>query len=65
MKEFIFWGWISGLGLIMAGLLTYLVLDIRFDSTGEEPSPAGCFITVAGVVVVIIMLCMPGSYEPL
>jgi hypothetical protein len=65
MKDLVFWAWLTGLGLIMAGLITHLVLDARADGTGEKPAPAGCFITIVGVLVVIVMLCVPASYQPL
>jgi hypothetical protein len=65
VKVVVDWGWPIGLLLVIGGLVTHIVLDIRSDGTYEEPAPAGCFITIVGVIVVIVMLCIPASYQPL
>jgi hypothetical protein len=65
VKTVVDWGWPIGLGLILSGLLTHLVLDIRSDGTGKSPAPAGCFIAVVGALILFVMLCLPASYEPL
>lgn len=65
MKDLVFWGWLAGLGLIEVGLVTHIVLDVRTDGTGKDPAPAGCFIAIVGALVLIVMLCLPASYEPL
>lgn len=65
MKDLVFWGWLTGLDLVIAGVITHLVLDIRSDGTDKGPAPAGCFIMVAGALVLLVMLCLPASYESL
>lgn len=65
MSNVVDWGWPIGLGLLFIGLLTHLVLDIRSDYTCKSPAPTGCFIAVVGAVILIVMLFLPASWEPL
>lgn len=65
MKDLVFWGWMVGLGLVMVGLLTHLVLDVRTDGTGKSPAPAGWIMAVVGAGILLVMLFLPASYEPL
>ena len=65
MKDLVWWGWMAGLALVIVGLITHLVLDIRKDGTGERPAPTGLWIAFVGAVILVVMLCLPASYEPL
>lgn len=65
MKDLVWWAWLVGLGLIIGGLITHIVLDTLADGTGETPRPTGCWITTLGGVLVLLLLFCPASYQPL
>lgn len=60
MKTIVDWGWPIGLALCLIGLVTSLVLGARADGTGERPKPVG-----AVIAVLVVMFCLPASYQPL
>lgn len=65
MKTIVDWGWPIGLILCMVGGVTSIVLGIRADGTGKKPNPVGAVLAVAGLAVLVVMFCLPASYQPL
>lgn len=65
MKTIVDWGWPIGLALCLIGLVTSIVLGARADGTGERPNPVGAVLAVAGLAVLVVMFCLPASYQPL
>lgn len=65
MKTVVEVGWPLGLGLIMLGLVWYLVEDtIRTDS-GRSTSSIGPGLVTLGLLCLMAMLFIPASYDPI
>jgi hypothetical protein len=63
-------GWPVGLSLIMLGLIWWLVEDIVRENSARDfghrgTSAIGPWIATAGVLLLVVMLFIPASYEPI
>lgn len=65
MKVVVEVGWPLGLGLIMFGLIWWLVEDIVREGTGRHTSEVGPVIALLGAGVLVAMLFIPASYQPI
>lgn len=65
MKTVVEWGWPIGLTLMIAGLVTSLVLDDIYFGRDKPVPPVGGSIAIGGALVLVVMLCIPASYQPL